>query len=194
MDNYVNNDKKIKKEVRKAKRNIVLGFVLIFVICPIVIFKILFGNSVSYNIDKYNELIENVDVLPELDELGDYDNLYFKYYHDRTLFFVSDAYTLKVLYDAQNYNKEKELLSQKFVYQTDTLKYLDNVKEPHFQYDDFEFNVLNINEYDLMYPKNLIFVGCSDEKQEIAYVYYYNFDLDVINTSFGEFLKEECGW
>ena len=33
-----------------------------------------------------------------------------------------------------------------------------------------------------------------DEKQEIAYVYYYNFDLDVINTSFGEFLKEECGW
>ena len=74
------------------------------------------------------------------------------------------------------------------------MKYIENEKEPHFQYDGFEFNVLDVNEYDLMYPKKLVFVGCSDEKQEISYVYYYNFDLDVINTSFGEFLKEECGW
>ncbi len=194
MDNYVDNDKKTKKEVQKAKRNIISVFLLIFVICPLVILWVLFGNSVSYNIDKYNEVIENVDALPELDELGNYDDLNFKHYHDRTLFFVSDAYTLKVSYDNQNYNREKELLSQKFVYQTDTLKYFDNEKEPHFQYNSFEFNVLDINEYDLMYPKKLVFVGYSDEKQEIAYVYYYNFDLDVINTSFGEFLKEECGW
>ena len=64
----------------------------------------------------------------------------------------------------------------------------------HFQYDSFAFNVLDVNKYDLTYPKKLVFVGFSDKKQEIAYVYYYNFDLDFIDTSFGEFLKEECGW
>ena len=194
MENYVDNDKKTKKEIRKAKRNIISVFLLIFVICPLVVLWILFGNSVSYNIEKYNEVIESVDVLPELDELGNYDDLYFKYFHDRMLFWSSDAYTLKVSYDTQNYNKEKDILSQKFVYQIDNLKYLDNEKEPQFQYDGFKFNVLDLNEYDLMYPKKLVFVGFSDEKQEIAYVYYYNFDLDVINTSFSEFLKEECGW
>ncbi len=194
MDNYVDNDEKTRKEVRKAKRNIISVFLLMFVICPLVILWILFGNSVSYNIEKYNDIVESVDVLPELDELGNYDDLYFKHFHDRMLFWLSDAYTLKVSYDNQNYNKEKELLSQKFIYQTDTLKYIENEKEPHFQYDGFEFNVLDVNEYDLMYPKKLVFVGFSDKKQEIAYVYYYNFDLDSINTSFGEFLKGECGW
>ena len=111
MDNYVDNDKKTKKEVRKAKRNIISVFLLIFVICPLVILWILFGNSVSYNIEKYNEIVESIDALPELAELGNYEDLYFKYYRNRTLFFVSDAYTLKVSYDTQNYNREKELLS-----------------------------------------------------------------------------------
>ncbi len=194
MHKYDDNDFKANKEIRKAKRNVVSVFILIFVVCPLVILWVLFGDSVSYNVEKYNEVLESVDVLPALDEIGNYEDLYFKHYHDRMLFFVSDAYTLKVSYDVQNYNKEKELLSEKFVYQTDTLRYNENEKEPHFQYDGFEFNVLDVNKYDLMYPKKLVLVGFSDQKQEIAYVYYYDFDLDVIDTSFGEFLKEECGW
>ena len=40
----------------------------------------------------------------------------------------------------------------------------------------------------------MIFVEFSDPKQEIAYLYYDNFDLDAINTSLGEFLNKECGW
>ena len=176
------------------KRNTILVLILIYVICPIMLLWGLFGYSVSYKIEKYRNALESVDILPEIDELGEYDDLYFKYFHDRMLFWISDAYTLKVSYDNQNYNREKELLSQKFVFQTDSLKYIDNEKEPYFQHDGFEFNVLDVNEYDLMYPKKLVFVGFSDKKQEIAYVYYYNFDLDAINTSFGEFLENECGW
>ena len=40
----------------------------------------------------------------------------------------------------------------------------------------------------------MIFGEFSDPKQEIAYLYYDNFDLDAINTSLGEFLNKECGW
>ena len=170
MDNYVDNDTKVKNKIRKSKRNIIIIFLCIFVICTLVILWGLFGNTVSYKIEKYGDALESVDALPALYELGNFDDVYFKYYCDRTLFFVSDAYTLKVSYDTQNYNREKELLSQNFVYQTDTLKYFDNAKEPHFQHNGFDFNVLDVNEYDLMYPKKLVFVGFSDEKQEIAYV------------------------
>ena len=84
MDNYVDNDKKTKKEVRKTKRNIISVFLLMFVICPLVILWILFGNSVSYNIEKYNEIVESVDVLPELAELGNYEDLYFRVYASET--------------------------------------------------------------------------------------------------------------
>lgn len=68
MDNYVDNDMKIKKEVRKAKRNIIstflLIFLLIFVICPLVIYAIyngIFPKAEKLDYPDYS-LIESITV------------------------------------------------------------------------------------------------------------------------------------
>ncbi len=68
MDNYVNNDIKTKKEVRKVKRNIISVFLLmsllIFVICPLVIYSVyneIFPKAEKFDYPDYS-LIESITV------------------------------------------------------------------------------------------------------------------------------------
>ena len=113
------------------------------------------------------------------------------------LIFSSDAYTLCLSYDEENYQREKEKLLQTYVYQTEAISDREGYdKTPYFELGPYSFQMLSFVEYrdDLLYPKEMVFVGFSDEKQEIAIVFYDDFDLDYIDTSFPEFLKQECGW
>ena len=64
MDNCFDNDMKIKKEIRKAKRNIILIFLLIFVICPLVIYSVyngFFPKAEKFDYPDYS-LIESITV------------------------------------------------------------------------------------------------------------------------------------
>lgn len=177
------------------KKKIVISVVSLILLCAAAfVINALIGGWTSYDINKYAELVSEQNALPKLDELGKYDSIYFKYYHNNMLIFESDAYVLKLSYDDDNYQKEKNKLSQKYIYQTEPLSYIGNTKEPTFQTDSFDFKVLDVNKYDLFYPKELIFIGTSDKSKQIAYVYFYDFDIDSINVTFEEFLKEECGW
>ena len=54
--------------------------------------------------------------------------------------------------------------------------------------------MLSLEAYDLYYPKELVFVGVSQSRNEIAFIYFYDFDLDYIDRSFADFLIEDCGW
>ena len=67
-------------------------------------------------------------------------------------------------------------------------------RKTFFELDGFEFQMLSLSEYGLYYPKEMVFIGVSEEDNAIAYVYYYDFDLDYISQSFPDFLIEECGW
>ena len=158
----------------------------------------LIGEWVSYNIKYYTELTQTNTILPKIDEVGEYENYYFKYYHNDMLIFESDAYILKIAYDADNYEKEKERINQKYVYQSkpvaDTVETITYVKEPSFTIDTFNMKMLSSIEYKLNYPKELVFIGTSDEKNMITYVYFLDHDLDYIDCSFEEFLREKCGW
>ena len=109
--------------------------------------------------------------------------------------FYSDAYTLKVSYDEAAYKEEKERLAEKYEYQEEQLRYLsdDPPKDPEFQVDTFDFKVLSTKEYDLNYPKKLIFIGTSDEKKEIAYIYFLDYELDSAD-SLEYILRSFCGW
>ena len=65
MDNYIDNDLEVKKEVRKAKRIIISFFLLIFVICPLVTYAIydgIFPKAKELEYPDYS-LIESITVL-----------------------------------------------------------------------------------------------------------------------------------
>lgn len=156
------------------------------------------GGWVSYNINRYVSLTKENHILPKLDELGKYEEANFKFYRNNMLIFKSDAYILKVSYDEEHYTKQKDLLSEKYIYQTEPISDgydgITFLNEPSFVIDTFEMNLLSNQEYGMIYPHELIFIGASDEKKTITYVYYFNQDLDYIDRPFKDFLKSDCGW
>lgn len=183
---------------KPTKRNITLFIITIILIvgmlsyCTLRVIKYID----SRNIEHYKELTQSVDIMPKLNELGNYEDYSFKYHKDsHFIFFMEQAYTLKVTYDDENYEKEKEALEDKYIYRSKKFtSYGENNKEPYFSIDSFEFKILSDAYESLGYPKDIIFVGTSDEENTIAYVYFTDTDLDYIDTSFEEFLRNSCGW
>ncbi|MFR5172590.1 MAG: hypothetical protein ACLTD6_15570, partial [Clostridium paraputrificum] len=70
------------------------------------------------------------------------------------------------------------------------------IPENEFKVNSYTFRVASGNEsYTADYPKSFGMVGTSDDKKSIAYLYFYDSDLDYISkkdnrTSMLEFIKE----
>ena len=175
---------------------------LVIIISMLCIFAVavnaVIGGWVSYNINRYINLTMSNNILPKLEELGEYEDVDFKFYRNNMLIFKSDAYILKVSYDEDDYYEQKEKLNKHYIYQTEDVSDsgigITYLKEPSFEIDTFQMNMLSNQEYGMIYPKEIIFIGTSDEKKMISYVYYFDDDLDYIDRPFKKFLKSDCGW
>lgn len=151
--------------------------------------------KVSYDISLYTQLAEEEDVLPKAEELGRYKDLNFKHFHKNMFIYASDAYILKVKYNNDEYKTEKQRVLNNYLFQSQIpINYDEAEKAAEFKIESFDFKILSIDEYNLCYPKKLVFVGVSDKTNEIAYVFYNDEELDYIGTGFEEFFKENCGW
>ncbi len=125
-----------------------------------------------------------LSVLPELDTLPDYEDMYYRYYINRC-FFVTESMLLVVIYDEDTYSAEKERLDDAYVFLDHTIvaDWSDEVEyllpENEFSINSFSFRVVGDDETD--YPKSFGMIGTSDEQLSIAYLYFYDFDLDYIS-------------
>ena len=180
------------------KKKIIIVITLVALLCStvFVVHHFFIGSWSSNNINRYIKLTEDKSVLPKIEDLGKYNEIEFKYYRKNMLMFFSDAYILKVSYDSEGYQQEKDKFLQNYVYETETLTDHGGYdKEPSFEMDTYNFKMLSYKNYEIQsYPHEMVFIGFSDEKNKIAIVHYYDFDMDYIDGSFPEFLEEECGW
>lgn len=62
--------------------------------------------------------------------------------------------------------------------------------EPEFEMDGFCFRAVE-GEDD---PHQMLFIGTSDATGEIAYIYFYDQDLDQVPQGIVQLLKEDSGW
>ena len=149
-------------------------------------------NKSSTNIDEYlnsGNIIdtEAKDFMPPIEDLPAYKNISYKYNSNSAAFFMSDAITLVVEYnDKQTYEKEKENLTNKYKFlerkvasDPEEIKYY--VPEHEFSIDSYVFKVADKNDnYTVEYPKSFGMIGTSDAKKSIAYLFFYDSDLDFI--------------
>ena len=187
----------------KAKKYSIIVIVILTILAVSFISFILYldrESFTSHDIQRYTKVADGVEYLPSIsiDDLGMYSDLDFKYFFKANLIFPTEAYTLRVVYKYDDYEIEKDTLSEKYVYQSthidsDFPEY-DPGKDPEFQIGTFHFKTLSLDEYNFRYPHQLVFVGISDETAEIAYVYFFGTELDYIDESFANFLIDECGW
>lgn len=140
--------------------------------------------STSNDISIYNDLVSNVSFLPQTDELHNYKELEFKYTHDDSLF-PSKSYILKAEYNENDYISEKELVQKEY--------YFDEKYSSKIHVENYLFRVLDIERYNLRYPKYLALIGFSDNAQKIVYIYFECQDLDCIDN-WEDFIINQCNW
>lgn len=139
---------------------------------------------------------EQIDIPPcpyelpyisELENYGDYD---FHYMARRYGIFNAHAYILVVSYPQMNYLLEKDALNTRYIWLTDKVRGESEGISPKFNLDGFLFQAVEGGYY----PKEMLLIGTSDENCQIAYIYFWDQDLDYIAPSFDAFVLEETGW
>lgn len=151
--------------------------------------------TVSHNILEWDYITETNDYLPSVSNMGSYEDLEFKHLHKDILTFKSDAYILIASYDKEEtFNYQKQHLTEGLVFQDVVKDYGDKERMASFEFDGFEFQMLSLEEYELSYPERISFVGISEEKNKLAFIYFEDAELDYIDEEFSNFLIEECGW
>ena len=153
-------------------------------------------DQTSDMIEQWVALQEEKAYLPTLEDLGDTKEITCKYKNTKQFFFSWDSYILTASYSAEEYKSQKQYWETQYTFETDLPRFADETvaKEPNFSFDSFDFSLLDFEQYDLYYPKEMVFVGFSDSQNQVVFVYYYDQDLDMILESFEDFLKEDCGW
>ena len=130
--------------------------------------------------------------LPQLSGLGSYADIRFNYSAIRESVFQSHAYTLIVEYDDNTYEVQKLALQEKYTYCTEQSQGFADGKMTEHKYimDAFEIHAVEGGRY----PAEMLFIGYSDSRKEIAIIYFYDQDLDYIDDPLGKFITENTGW
>ncbi|WP_461206319.1 hypothetical protein [Clostridium sp. DL1XJH146] len=149
----------------------------------------------SSNIKKYLNTGSKIDlnakeVMPSLEDLPEYQDILYRYTHRSMIVFESDSVALIVNYDDETYNIEKDKLLEKYTYLEekvvgifDESKYF--IPEYEFSIDSYNFKVVaGDEESNTKYPKSFGMIGTSDEEKSIAYLYFYDSDLDYIGVEY----------
>ena len=130
--------------------------------------------------------------LPLLAELEPYRDIRFDYTAKGGFIFQSHAYVLIAEYDETTYTVQKAALEEKYTFCTEESPGVADGDMTEFSYTMDEFDIHAVEGGD--YPKEMLFVGFSDTKQEVAIVYFYDQDLDYIDDPLGKFIEENTGW
>lgn len=186
-------------------KNSVNTFSLIYILI-VFVFSVVGCSKSNSNIENYlnsGTIIDSKakDFMPVLSDLPPYENIEYSYTHKPMLIFESDSVALVINYDDKTYKSEKDKLAEKYMFLDHKIKF-DNdeneyiIPEYEFSVNSYTFKVVDENEkYKGEFPKSFGMIGTSDEKKSIAYLYFYDFDLDCISdedndSSMAEFIRE----
>lgn len=134
----------------------------------------------------YSETCDSFPSMPTVAELKDYVRIeHYDYFSSCFGIFTCDADTLVVTYEPLEYQKQKALLDDRYLFQEDKIAVAD-----------YSFRLLVTGgEYgsETDYPKRMVFIATNDRECSISYTAFCDDDLDYIE-SYEELLLGDCGW
>lgn len=142
-------------------------------------------------IDNYLDTGSELDqdslyVMPVLDDIENYESIEYLHTHKDMILFEADSVVLDITYDEETYKNEKELIDEKYMFyikEEDENNSIMQVVEDEFSINSYEFRIVVKNEENFTgLPKSFGMIGTSDENKSIAYLYFYDFDLDSIGA------------
>lgn len=140
--------------------------------------------------DKYQSVTFNeCGEMPSLVDMGNYTNISYYNYQSHFILGSPSANTVVIKYNEEEYEKEKQELLLKYVFQTDPIRNT----EPSATIDEYEFKMLSPDEYCNYYPKHVRFIATNDQAYEIIHIDFYDVELDYIE-SVEDFILTDCGF
>ena len=138
----------------------------------------------------YNESLPPEDnyLYIETEGYGEFEDIV-HYHYLSTGLFVQHSETKIIKYNDENFKKETERINAEMSFYEKAVDDSDPV--PVFTVEGFDFRLEEIENH--WYPKDMFFVGINKETKEIAYVKFYDDDLDSV-WDFSELLYNDCGW
>jgi len=180
------------KKLHGAIRVILSSFILILTLVSFV-FLGFFGPTVEFrsfeNAEEINEYYNKNDSLNDdfdFEKFGKYESIESYKYHSMAIF-SQEAYTTIIKYDKDNFESKKSNIESNHKFYSVPVD--DEEAEPIFSYEGFSFRV----ELSDWYPKEMNLVGINESTNEIAFITFYDYDLDTIDD-YEEFLEYYCGW
>ena len=134
------------------------------------------------SIDKYPEYLRQVayaeDYMPSIEQCGNYSSMLATYKKSGDIFFITDTVGLFLSYNEDEYNEQKEemLSSFEFFYPEDE----ELESDCDAVVDGYNIHLVK-QEYPLSTYKMGLLIGMNDQMQKICYLYYYDFDLDILD-------------
>ena len=134
------------------------------------------------NIDKYPEYLGQVayaeEYMPNIEQCGNYSSMLATYKKSGVIIFVTDTVGLFLSYNEDEYYEQKEemLSSFEFFYPEDE----ELESDCDAVVDGYNIHLVK-QEYPLSTYKMGLLIGMNDQTQKICYLYYYDFDLDILD-------------
>lgn len=117
------------------------------------------------------------------------------YYEGNGSIFTWTSDVLICGYSDKTYQEHLSWLEDHYVIQQEQVSAHEYILEPRVSVDGYDFRMLSFEEteYQLDYPKYMVFIATNDETQEIVWLYYEDPDIDYIR-SLEEHILNDCGW
>lgn len=180
--------------MKKAIKIILIVILILAIIVGSLFIWDLLGFRVSTKSKYYEELAISNKYLPTANSLPEHISVEYKYFQQNMLIFVSYSYTMIVEYDENTYNEQKEIAHLPFENIDEFTTYNGDDNEIITNTSPIELDGFSFKMYSEFYPKYIYFIGTNDETNQIAYIYFEDTDLDVIDEPYSTFIKTYCGW
>ncbi len=146
------------------------------------------------DMNKYNETLTEIEnaseYMPTLDELDGYSDISFSYQHTVMFIYESHSIALFAEYPDSKYEDKKTQVLDSYEFLEKTI--LSENGETYqsapakFDYDEYTFRTVASSSDGINSPfymcKSFAFIGFNDNKNRIAFCYFYDFDLDTMGS------------
>lgn len=130
----------------------------------------------------------------DLDELGDYTDIDYQYSQKtHMLLFPSRSSVLDLTYEEEEYKKQLEQIESAYTFLNEPIKDEDLylISQNEFTIGNWDFRVCLNNKYlDFYYPKDFRMIAFNDTENRIAYLDFYDSDLDCVDEDMTKFVDK----
>lgn len=120
------------------------------------------------------------DFLPDLNTLGDYNDIEYTFKNSYDSMFETHGYALFVSYDSDDYENQVEKIGEKYTFLSeDNTSHYPKLPISAFKYDGYDLKIVPL-EYGESSCKYFGMIGLNKDNHYICYLMFANQDLDYI--------------